>query len=224
MGKIVIVNNVIKSYHSGTHIVPAVKGVSLSVDIGEIVIIIGKSGSGKSTLLNIIGGLLTPDNGEVILNGKSIYGISERERAKVRGQECGFIFQSFNLIQELSVLNNIRLPFDIAKKKYDKELEKTILRVLEIEDRRTFYPSQLSGGERQRVSIARAILMKPAVILADEPSGNLDVETGRKFMEFVKENNEQYKQTYIIVTHDMEWRKVAHRTYKMKDGELFLEA
>ena len=223
MEKIVTVNSVMKSYRLGTHVVPAVKGVSLSVNMGEIIIIIGKSGSGKSTLLNIIGGLLIPDSGEVILNGKSVYKISERERAEVRNRECGFIFQSFNLIQELSVLNNIRLPYDIAKKEYDKELESTVLRILEIEERRTFYPGQLSGGERQRVAIARAILMKPAVILADEPSGNLDVETGRKFMEFVKESNEQYKQTYIIVTHDMEWKKIAHRIYRMKDGELFLE-
>lgn len=216
--------NIKKNYTSAKYTVEALKETDLSINKGEIIVIVGKSGSGKSTLLNVLGGLMAPDNGDVIINDKSIYDISETERAKIRNLECGFIFQNFNLINELSVLNNIRLPFDIAGKKYNKELEDTILELLNLEDRKTFYPNQLSGGEKQRTAIARTMLMKPSIILADEPTGNLDMESGKNVMDLVKKINEIDKQTYVIVTHDMEWTKIAQKVYKMSDGVLSLQA
>jgi ABC-type lipoprotein export system ATPase subunit len=199
--------------------VAALKENNFTVSSGDIAVIIGKSGSGKSTLLNIIGGLMPPDIGDVEVGGMSLYSTNETVRARIRTQKIGFIFQSFNLIDELSVINNIRLPFDIAKIKYNKDFEDEIIDKLEIRHRLKFYPDQLSGGERQRVAIARALLMKPDIILADEPTGNLDTESGKSVMDFVRESNE-LGQTFIIVTHDIEWTKIATVVYRMTDGEL----
>ena len=152
-----------------------------------------------------------------------IYKLGEKERAKIRNQKCGFIYQTFNLINELSVINNIRLPFDIAGKPYDTKRERELLAILDLEKRKHFYPSQLSGGERQRTAVARALLMQPSIILADEPTGNLDLESGNKLMAFVKRTNEEQGQTYVIVTHDLEWLKIAHKVYRMSDGKLVRE-
>ena len=220
MDRILNVKNISKSYKIGSTKVPALKSTTLEIKKGEIVVVIGKSGSGKSTLLNILGGLMVPDSGEVMLDGKNLYGLSEKERAKIRNQKCGFIYQNFNLINELSVINNIRLPFDIAGKPYNIKREKELLDVLDLGKRRNFYPTQLSGGERQRTAVARALLMEPSIILADEPTGNLDLESGNKLMAFVKRTNREQGQTYVIVTHDLEWLKIAHTVYRMSDGRL----
>jgi len=223
MSAILQTNGICKRFRSGPSIVEALKPTNFSVESGDIVAIIGKSGSGKSTLLHVLGGLLLPDGGEVLVDGISLYGVNEAQRTKLRTQNIGFIFQSFNLIQELSVLNNIRLPFDIARRPYDRAAEQEIIAMLGIEDRLRFFPDQLSGGERQRVATARALLMKPSIILADEPTGNLDLESGQALMGFVKDSNKAQGQTYIIVTHDLEWTKLANKVYRMSDGVLRLE-
>ena len=220
MDRILTVKNISKSYKIGNAQVHALKSTTLEIKKGEIVVVIGKSGSGKSTLLNVLGGLIVPDSGEVLLDGKNLYTLSEKERARIRNQKCGFIYQNFNLINELSVINNIRLPFDIAGKPYNTKREKELLDVLDLGKRRNFYPTQLSGGERQRTAVARALLMEPSIILADEPTGNLDLESGNKLMAFVKRTNREQGQTYVIVTHDLEWLKIAHTVYRMSDGRL----
>lgn len=220
MDRILTVKNISKSYKIGNTQVHALKSTTLEIKKGEIVVVIGKSGSGKSTLLNVLGGLIVPDSGEVLLDGKNLYTMSEKERARIRNQKCGFIYQNFNLINELSVINNIRLPFDIAGKPYNTKREKELLDILDLGKRRNFYPTQLSGGERQRTAVARALLMEPSIILADEPTGNLDLESGNKLMAFVKRTNREQGQTYVIVTHDLEWLKIAHTVYRMSDGRL----
>ena len=223
MDRILTVKNISKSYKIGNAQVHALKSTTLEIKKGEIVVVIGKSGSGKSTLLNVLGGLIVPDSGEVLLDGKNLYSLSEKERARIRNQKCGFIYQNFNLINELSVINNIRLPFDIAGKPYNTKREKELLDILDLGKRRNFYPTQLSGGERQRTAVARALLMEPSIILADEPTGNLDLESGNKLMAFVKRTNREQGQTYVIVTHDLEWLKIAHTVYRMSDGRLVRE-
>ena len=220
MDSILTVKNISKSYKMGNAQVHALKRTTLEIKKGEIVVVIGKSGSGKSTLLNVLGGLIVPDSGEVLLDGKNLYALSEKERARIRNQKCGFIYQNFNLINALSVINNIRLPFDIAGKPYNTKREKELLDILDLGKRRNFYPTQLSGGERQRTAVARALLMEPSIILADEPTGNLDLESGNKLMAFVKRTNREQGQTYVIVTHDLEWLKIAHTVYRMSDGRL----
>lgn len=223
MDRILTVKNISKSYKIGNAQVHALKSTTLEIKKGEIVVVIGKSGSGKSTLLNVLGGLIVPDSGKVLLDGKNLYALSEKERARIRNQKCGFIYQNFNLINELSVINNIRLPFDIAGKPYNTKREKELLDILDLGKRRNFYPTQLSGGERQRTAVARALLMEPSIILADEPTGNLDLESGNKLMAFVKRTNREQGQTYVIVTHDLEWLKIAHTVYRMSDGRLVRE-
>ncbi len=211
-----------KTYKSGTSSVPALQKNDFSVGKGEIAVIIGKSGSGKSTFLNILGGLMPPDTGEVLVDGKSLYKLNESARAAFRSVKIGFVFQSFNLIDELSVINNIRLPFDILKRPYNTEKEKELFSQLEIEHRLNFYPDRLSGGERQRVAIARALLMEPDIILADEPTGNLDSASTKAVMDFIRKNKNN-GQACIIVTHDTEWTKIATSVYRMTDGILARE-
>jgi len=220
MNTILTAKAISKQYSSGAIAVHALRQTDMDVGEGEILVILGKSGSGKSTLLSVLGGLCTPDSGEVLVKSQSLYKLSEEKRARTRSQEIGFIFQTFNLIYELNALNNIRLPFDIAGRKYDTDYEKEIIDMLELENRVSFYPDQLSGGERQRVAIARALTMRPSLILADEPTGNLDAESGEHLMEFVKQTNEKLHQTYVVVTHDTQWISVAHRVFRMQDGVL----
>lgn len=222
METILSAKSISKTYKLGVDKVIALKKNDYSINKGEIVVIIGKSGSGKSTLLNILGGLMPPDTGEVLIEDNSLYKMNESDRAVFRSLKIGFVFQSFNLIDELSIINNIRLPFDISKRPYNTIREKELFTQLEIEQRLNFYPDQLSGGERQRVAIARALLMQPDIILADEPTGNLDSVSSKAVMDFVSKNINN-GQSYIVVTHDIEWAKIATTVYRMTDGVLIRE-
>ncbi len=202
--------------------VQALKTSSFSLSRGSINVVIGRSGSGKSTLLKVIGGLSKPDSGDVEIDGLSIYSRSEAELARLRSTKVGFVFQSFNLIHELSVINNIRLPFDINQTAYQPEREAEVFNLLDIKPRLSFYPDQLSGGERQRVAIARALLMRPSLVLMDEPTGNLDKATGQAVIDFVRQSNQSYNQTFVIVTHDHDWLGIADQVFQMRDGHLTL--
>jgi len=216
-------SNISKNFYSDRVKVEALKPTNLSISGGSINVIIGRSGSGKSTLLKVLGGLIKPDDGQVLIEEQSIYSLSEASRTRLRSLKVGFVFQEFNLIYELSVINNIRLPFDINRLPYDLQTEKEIISMLDLENRLSFYPDQLSGGERQRTAIARALLMKPSIILADEPTGNLDSDSGKNVMDFVETSNRLRNQTYVIVTHDVEWLKIAHHAFRMCDGNLTAE-
>lgn len=217
---IVELKNIKKTYNSYGITVRALDGISLTLTEGRLVVIMGRSGSGKTTLLNVAGGILPPDSGEMCIDGVNIYALKDGRRADIRNKKLGYIYQSFNLIKELNVLENIRLPFDIAGDKYDTERERAVFEMLEINDRLKFYPAQLSGGEQQRTAIARALVRNPALILADEPNGNLDSKTGRKLMEYVKCSNEEFGQTFLIVTHDSLWIDYADEVYILEDGKL----
>lgn len=219
--KILEAKQLSKTFQLGETKVNALNCVDLSVNEGEVVSIVGKSGAGKTTLLNILGGIDVPDSGDVIVDKMSLYdNVSESRRTEIRREKIGYIFQTFCLIDEIRVLENIRLPFDIQHKKYDTEYEKQLITLLQLEKKLRYYPHKLSGGERQRVAIARALLMKPAIILADEPTGNLDSETGSQFMRYLYECREKFGQTFIIVTHDMEIANRADRMIIVKDGKL----
>lgn len=210
-----------KTFHLGETKVEALDQVDLSINEGEVVAIVGKSGAGKTTLLNILGGLEIPDSGDVIVDGESLYdGINDNRRTEIRREKIGYIFQTFCLIDEIRVLENIRLPFDIQNKAYDLDYEQQLISMLQLEKKMRYYPHKLSGGERQRVAIARVLLMKPAIVLADEPTGNLYSETGNQFMGYLYECRERFGQTIIIVTHDMEIANQADRKIIVKDGNL----
>lgn len=220
MGSVIKVRNVSKEYKNKNVIVKALDDVSFDVEKGKIVVLLGRSGAGKSTLLNIIGGLLEPGKGNVFIEGKELYGISDGKRADIRNEKIGYVYQNINLVNELNVMENIRLPFDISCKKYNVEYEAEVISMLKLEDRLRFYPCQLSGGERQRVAIARALIKKPSIILADEPNGNIDFEAGKRLMKYVKMSNEKMEQTFFIVTHDYMWLDIADCVYELVDGKI----
>lgn len=220
MSDVLTASNISKTFYSGKVVVEALKPSTLRIIDGTINVIIGRSGSGKSTLLKVLGGLMKPSEGQVFIEGNSIYSLSEKKLASLRSMRVGFVFQEFNLINELSVINNIRLPFDINSIPYDSAAEDEIFSMLNLKHRLKFFPDQLSGGERQRTAIARALLMKPRIILADEPTGNLDLDSAKNVMDFVETSNRQMKQTFVIVTHDVEWLKIANNVFTMSDGYL----
>ena len=188
-----------KEYRQGKNIVMGVDHVNISVASGEFTSIVGRSGSGKSTLLHLLGGIDQPTAGSVLINGININQLQDAALTKFRSKHIGFIFQSYNLINELTVLENIRLPLDLGKMAYDKDYEAEIITLLELEERLKFYPYQLSGGQQQRVAIARALITKPAIILADEPTGNLDKQSGDSIFEFMIKTNKNLHQTYVIL-------------------------
>lgn len=201
---VIELENVNKTYKDGNQNNHVLKDFSLSIEQGSFVSIIGKSGAGKSTLLNIIGGLDCADSGQVVINGKKIDSLNDKEMSKFRANEVGFVFQSFNLIPVLSVINNILLPIRIAKESIDMDYIDDIIQMLELDEKRESLPDELSGGQKQRVAIARALANKPSIILADEPTGNLDEETGKQVMELLTQGIKKYNQTLILVTHDMD--------------------
>lgn len=202
--------------------VQALRGIDLEIKSGELVSIIGPSGSGKSTLMHIIGCLSRPTKGKYYFGGKKTSQLSDNQLAVIRNQKIGFVFQTFNLLPRVNALANVELPliYSEIKEKQRKNMALETLRQVNLEDRINHRPNQLSGGQQQRVAIARALVNKPQLILADEPTGNLDTKSGREIMEILKDFN-QKGQTIIIVTHDTEIAKFTKRMIKLKDGKIF---
>ena len=214
------VKNLNKIYGSGEAEVKALKNINLNIEQGEFVAIVGQSGSGKSTLLHLIGGVDIPSSGEVIIDGKNIYKLKEKELSILRRRKLGFIFQFFNLIPVLTAQENIEMPVLLDNEKIDKKYMNELLRILGLEERKNNYPSQLSGGQQQRVSIGRALAKKPSNILADEPTGNLDSKNSKEVLELLKYCAKKYNQTLILITHDINIAKSADRVITIEDGEI----
>ncbi len=209
-----------KYYPLGTHTVKALDGVNLTVKEGEFVAITGKSGSGKSTLLHMLGALDVPTSGEVYIGGKSLASMTREEQAVFRRRKVGVVFQSYNLIPDLSVYENIVLPIELDGGYVDKVYIEELLRQLKIEDKRDALPGTLSGGQQQRTAIARALSYKPAILLADEPTGNLDTQTSHDVMGLLKTVARKYQQTTILITHDMDVAQLSDRIVYMEDGKI----
>ena len=209
-----------KYYPLGTHTVKALDGVNLTVKEGEFVAITGKSGSGKSTLLHMLGALDVPTSGEVYIDGKSLASMTREEQAVFRRRKVGVVFQSYNLIPDLSVYENIVLPIELDGGYVDKAYIEELLRQLKIEDQRDALPGTLSGGQQQRTAIARALSYKPAILLADEPTGNLDTQTSHDVMGLLKTVARKYQQTTILITHDMDVAQLSDRIVYMEDGKI----
>lgn len=209
-----------KYYPLGTHTVKALDGVNLTVKEGEFVAITGKSGSGKSTLLHMLGALDMPTSGEVYIDGKSLASMTREEQAVFRRRKVGVVFQSYNLIPDLSVYENIVLPIELDGGYVDKAYIEELLRQLKIEDKRDALPGTLSGGQQQRTAIARALSYKPAILLADEPTGNLDTQTSHDVMGLLKTVARKYQQTTILITHDMDVAQLSDRIVYMEDGKI----
>lgn len=214
------VNNICKTYGSGETAVHALKKVSFSVPKGEYVAIVGESGSGKSTLLNMIGALDTPTSGKVVIGGKEIFSMNDNRLTVFRRRNIGFIFQAFNLIPELTVEQNIIFPVLLDYQKPDRKYLEELLTVLNLKERRNHLPSQLSGGQQQRVAIGRALITRPALILADEPTGNLDTQNSSEVIALLKEASRKYEQTIIMITHNRSIAQSADRILQVSDGVL----
>lgn len=214
--------NLSKIYKLGGEKVNALDGINLTIEKGELIAITGASGSGKSTLMHIIGGLDIPDNGEILVNGINLAKANKRKLGRYRNKTVGFIFQTFNLKPELTALENVELPLIFAnvRKKKRMLLAQDALKKVGLEDRAKHKPSELSGGQRQRVSIARAIVNSPDIILADEPTGNLDSKTGKLIIDLIRKLNKENNVTVVIVTHDDDIAKLADRIIKIKDGKV----
>lgn len=220
MSKMLIVNNLKKIYKNGNHETFALNGINFTVDKGEFVAIVGASGSGKSTLLNIIGGLDNPSSGDVILNGKNILEFSDEEKAIFRRKKIGFVFQNYNLIPALNAYENIVMPINLDGKKPEKEYFDKIVKALKIEDKLNNMSNDLSGGQQQRVAIARALITKPDLLLADEPTGNLDHKTSLEVVDLLKYTNKKFNQTIIMITHDRGIALMADRAICIEDGKI----
>ncbi len=212
-----------KTFGSGHKQVEAMKVTNFSADRGELIAIIGPSGSGKSTFLTIVGGLLTPTSGAVIINDKNLADLNERERSKIRLKEIGFILQASNLIPFLTVANQLKLLDQVKKENMTKKQLEELYEDLGIGDLRTKYPSDLSGGERQRVAIAKALYSNPSIILADEPTASLDSDRAYEVMELLRNETKNKNTTTIVVTHDIRLVGYCDKVYKMTDGVLFQE-
>jgi len=216
-------NNLHREYKQGSKIIHAIDGIDLKVEKGEFLVIFGESGSGKSTLLQLIGGLERPSKGNVMIDGQDITKISEAKLTKLRGHKVGFIFQHYNLIPTLTAAQNVEAAI-INRSKDDTKKAIEMLKMVGLGDRVKHLPSLLSGGEQQRVAIARALINKPDIILADEPTGNLDSQTGEEISEILNKLNKENKMTIILITHSEYNRKFASRIMNIKDGELSAEA
>lgn len=214
------VNNICKTYGSGETAVHALKKVSFSVPKGEYVAIVGESRSGKSTLLNMIGALDTPTSGKVVIGGKEIFSMNDNRLTVFRRRNIGFIFQAFNLIPELTVEQNIIFPVLLDYQKPDRKYLEELLTVLNLKERRNHLPSQLSGGQQQRVAIGRALITRPSLILADEPTGNLDTQNSSEVIALLKEASRKYEQTIIMITHNRSIAQSADRILQVSDGVL----
>lgn len=217
---ILVAEHLKKYYGDGETLVKALDDVSIEVERGEFVSIIGTSGSGKSTLLHMLGGLDNPTEGKVIIDDKDISGLKGDELCIFRRRKIGFIFQSFNLVPSISVYDNIILPLQLDGKKVDKEYIENVIETLGIEKKLNVLPSKLSGGQQQRVAIARALASKPAIILADEPTGNLDTKTSQDVLGLLKTTGNKFNQTIVMITHNDEIAQLADRTIRIEDGHI----
>ena len=218
--EIVKVENLTKIYGKGNTKVIALDNVSFTVEKGEFVAIVGASGSGKSTLLHLIGGVDRPTSGKVFVSDKDVYEKNEEKLAIFRRREVGLIYQFYNLIPILNVEENITLPLELDNRKIDKTDLNELLKKLGMYNRRTHLPNELSGGQQQRASIGRALITHPAIILADEPTGNLDSKSSDEIVELLRKTNKEYKQTIIMITHNMEIAKIADRIIEIEDGHI----
>ncbi len=207
-----------KSYGKGDTRVDALKNVNFTINQGEFVAIVGPSGSGKSTLLHLLGGVDKPTSGKVFIDGIDIYSLNEKKLSILRRRKVGFVFQFYNLIPVLTAEENILMPLLLDNKKEDKEYINELMNILGINDRRNHLPSELSGGQQQRVSIGRALAYKPSIILADEPTGNLDSKNSKEIIELLRVSVKKYHQTLIVITHDMNIAMQADRILSIEDG------
>lgn len=214
------VKNLSKVYGSGEAEVTALKNIDLNIEQGEFVAIVGPSGSGKSTLLHLLGGVDKPSSGEVIIKGESIYKLKEKELAILRRRKLGFVFQFFNLIPVLTAEENIEMPVLLDNGKIDKNYMNELLKLLGLEERRNHHPSELSGGQQQRVSIGRALANKPSIILADEPTGNLDSKTEQEVLGLLKVTSKKFNQTIVMITHNEQIAQMADRIIRIEDGKI----
>lgn len=214
------ISNIRKSYWNDDTEIPVLKGVSFNIDEGEIVTVMGPSGAGKSTLLNLIGTLDNPDSGKILFRGQDPFSVSEKEVAKFRNTQIGFVFQFHHLLPEFTALENVMIPSIIYRNRQEEaeELASDILRRVGLSERIRHRPSALSGGERQRVAVARALINNPAVVLADEPTGNLDMQNGEMLIDLIMELNETYRSTFIIATHNLSIAKKFDRILQLKEG------
>jgi putative ABC transport system ATP-binding protein len=213
-------HSLVKTYRMGKILVDALRGVSLEVQRGEVIAIMGPSGSGKSTLMNILGCLDRPTSGEYILDGENVSRLSDNKLAAIRNRKVGFIFQSFNLLPRVSALENVELPLRYSGKNHHRQRAKEALDAVGLSDRLKHRPSELSGGQQQRVAIARALVNNPAIVMADEPTGNLDSKSGREIMELLLSLNRERSMTVIIVTHDPAIASQTQRIVSLRDGLL----
>lgn len=209
-----------KYYRLGENTVKALDGVDFTVEEREFVAIIGRSGSGKSTLLHMIGGLDTPTAGEVYVDGRKLSGMNREQLAVFRRRKVGFIFQNYNLVPDLNVYDNVVLPVELDGKRVDRKFVGEILELLQLEKKLEAFPGMLSGGQQQRVAIARAVAAKPGIILADEPTGNLDTASGHDVMGLLKVAAKQFQQTVILITHDRDIAQMADRIVHIEDGKI----
>ena len=221
--EILKVENLTKIYGKDKTKVVALDNVSFSVEKGEFVAIVGASGSGKSTLLHLMGGVDTPTSGKVFIDGKDIYSLSRDNLSIFRRREVGLIYQFYNLIPILNVEENILLPLELDNRKIDKFELNELLKILGLENRRKHLPNELSGGQQQRTSIGRALITKPAIVLADEPTGNLDSKSSDEVVNLLKKMNKEYKQTIIMITHNLDIAAVADRIITIEDGKIVKE-
>ncbi len=221
--EILRVDNLTKIYGKDTTKVVALDHVSFTVEKGEFVAIVGASGSGKSTLLHLIGGVDRPTSGKVYINGKDIFKFNDDKLAIFRRRQVGLIYQFYNLIPILNVEENITLPLALDNREVDKERLASLLKLLGLENRKNHLPNELSGGQQQRTSIGRAIITNPTIILADEPTGNLDSKSSDEIVALLKKSNKELNQTIIMITHNMEIAKVADRIIKIEDGKIVSE-
>lgn len=212
-----------KYYRLGEHIVKALDGVDFTVKEQEFVAIVGKSGSGKSTFLHMLGGLDTPTEGSVCIDGRNLAGMNKEQLTVFRRRKVGFVFQNYNLVQDLNVYENIVLPIELDGRPVDKRFMEEMLDLLKLQEKKEAFPSNLSGGQQQRVAIARALASKPRILLADEPTGNLDSASGHDVLGLLKVAARQFRQTVILITHDMDIAQMADRIVHIEDGKIVKE-